>query len=234
MSPRLPQNAADRARRAPERAPQSAGVWPIRQSRQNDIASRFQRESRPPTKSRPTRFTCSRTGPKRCRGAGIRTIPAFANALHRDAFSAEADRRRTEILRDVVDELAVGGQIENLPIDNPVVPDLRAHQQARALQRYAGRRDRIETAELLQRSGRGADIFERGLRHDAALVQAPVVAELGQSSVDVGVVAGAGGPEAGISARIDFTKAVDQCDGPGPWPPVDRGVDADLGEIERG
>src|SRR5882724_10539844 len=64
MSPRLPQNAADRARRAPERAPQSAGVWPIRQSRQNDIASRFQRESRPPTKSRPTRFTCSRTGPK--------------------------------------------------------------------------------------------------------------------------------------------------------------------------
>src|SRR6266705_1407318 len=63
MSPRLPQNAADRARRAPERAPQSAGVWPIRQSRQNDIASRFQRESRPPTKSRPTRFTCSRTGP---------------------------------------------------------------------------------------------------------------------------------------------------------------------------
>src|SRR5258707_12273658 len=64
MSPRLPQTAADRARRAPERAPRSAGVWPIRQSRQNDIASRFQRESRPPTKSRPTRFTCSRTGPK--------------------------------------------------------------------------------------------------------------------------------------------------------------------------
>src|SRR5712672_1121339 len=46
MSPRLPQNAADRARRAPERGPRSAGVWPIRRSRQNDIASRLQRESR--------------------------------------------------------------------------------------------------------------------------------------------------------------------------------------------
>src|SRR6266576_6175401 len=78
MSPRLPQNAADHARRAPERAPQSAGVWPIRQSRQNDIASRFQRESRPPTKSRPTRFTCSRTGPKRRqRGGQIEQLAAF-------------------------------------------------------------------------------------------------------------------------------------------------------------
>src|SRR6266436_1328660 len=46
MSPRLPQNAADRARRAPERGPRSAGVWPIRRSRQNDIASPLQRESR--------------------------------------------------------------------------------------------------------------------------------------------------------------------------------------------
>src|SRR6266436_5561295 len=46
MSPRLPQNAADRARRAPERRPRSAGVWPIRRSSQNDIASRLQRESR--------------------------------------------------------------------------------------------------------------------------------------------------------------------------------------------
>ena len=50
----------------------------------------------------------------------------------------------------------------------------------------------------------------------------------------MGVVAGAGGAEAGVSARIDFSKAVDQCDSPGPWPPVDRGIDAELGEIERG
>src|SRR5712691_12037021 len=80
MSPRLPQNAADRARRAPERAPRSAGVWPIRQSRQNDIASRFQRESRPPTKSRPTRFTCSRTGPK-CRSLVLASALVFLDGL---------------------------------------------------------------------------------------------------------------------------------------------------------
>src|SRR6202043_1957728 len=64
MSPRLPQNAAAHARRAPEQVPRSAGVWTIRQSRQNDIASRLPRESRPLTKSAPIRFTCSRTGPK--------------------------------------------------------------------------------------------------------------------------------------------------------------------------
>ena len=67
--------------------------------------------------------------------AGIRAILAFADPLHRDALGAEADGDRTEILRDIVDELAVGGQIENLLIENPVVPDLRAEQDPRALHR---------------------------------------------------------------------------------------------------
>src|ERR1700680_1827854 len=66
-------------------------------------------------------------------GAGIRAISAFADALHRDALGAETDRDRTEILRDIVDELAVGGQIENLSIQDPVVPDLRTHQKPRTL-----------------------------------------------------------------------------------------------------
>src|SRR6478735_1158180 len=65
--------------------------------------------------------------------AGIRAIPAFADALQGDALGAEADGDGAEVLRDIVDELAVGGQIENLPIENPVAPDLRAHQNPRAL-----------------------------------------------------------------------------------------------------
>ena len=91
----------------------------------------------------------------------------------------------------------------------------------------------IETADLLKRSGRGAHIFERGLRHDAALVDVPVVAELGQRAVDLGVVAGAGDAEPGVAARIDLAETVNQRDGPGPRPLVDRGVEAELGEIER-
>src|SRR5665811_1993173 len=166
--------------------------------------------------------------------AGIRAVAAFADALHGDALGAEADGDRAEILRDVVDELAVGGQIENLLIEYPVVPDLRAQQEARTLRRGAGRHDRIEPADFLQRSGRGAHIFERGLGHDAALVHVPVVAEFGQRAVDLGIVAGAGDAEPGVTARLDFSETVDQRDGPGPWPLVDRGIEAELGEIERG
>src|SRR4051812_30830503 len=42
---------------------------------------------------------------ERGRRAGIRAIAAFADALHDDALSAEADGDGAEILRDVVDEL---------------------------------------------------------------------------------------------------------------------------------
>jgi hypothetical protein len=97
MSPRLPQNAADRARQEPEPAPRSAGVWPIRQSRQNDIASRLPRESRTLTKSGPIRFTCSRTGPKRaerseCRCSRSSFLPSSSSkspkfvVMHNAAF----------------------------------------------------------------------------------------------------------------------------------------------------
>src|SRR3981189_1688470 len=86
---------------------------------------------------------------ERCGRAGIRAISAFADPLHGDALGAEADGDRAEILRDIVDELAVGGQIENLPIENPVVPDLRAHQDPRALHGCTGRHHGTETAELL-------------------------------------------------------------------------------------
>ena len=32
--------------------------------------------------------------------AGVRAVPAFANALHRDALGTEADDDRTEVLRE--------------------------------------------------------------------------------------------------------------------------------------
>ena len=99
--------------------------------------------------------------------------------------------------------------------------------------RGAARRDRIEPAELLQRSGRGADIFERGLRHDTALVGAPVIAELGKRPVDFGVVAGGGETKPGVPARVHLSEAVNQRDRPSPRALVHRGVESELGEIER-
>ena len=95
------------------------------------------------------------------------------------------------------------------------------------------RRDGIKPALLLKRCGGGAHIFERGLRHDAALVKAPVVAELGQRTVDVGVIIGAGKTRPRIPARINLSETMHQRDGPGPWTLVDRGVGANLGKIER-
>src|SRR5450756_2368487 len=112
----------------------------------------------------------------------VGAVAAFADALHADALGTEADSDRAEILLDIVDELAVAGQIENLPVEDPVMADLGAEQDARTLHRRAGRHQGIETAALLKRSGGGADIFERGLGHDAALVLVPVIAELGPVS----------------------------------------------------
>src|SRR5450755_2981869 len=63
---------------------------------------------------------------ERGRGAGIGAVLAFADALHGDALGAEAKCGRTEILHDVVHELAIGGQIQDLAVENPVVPDLGA------------------------------------------------------------------------------------------------------------
>src|SRR5450631_4321237 len=62
---------------------------------------------------------------ERSRCAGIRAISTLTDSLHGDALGTEADGDRTEILRDVVDELAVAGQIENHPVDDPIVADLR-------------------------------------------------------------------------------------------------------------
>lgn len=71
----------------------------------------------------------------RRRSAGVCAIPALADALYGDALGAEADGNRPEILRDVVDELAVGRQINNLLIDNPVM-----HPMPRRPTSDAGRR----------------------------------------------------------------------------------------------
>src|ERR1700733_5435092 len=75
-------------------------------------------------------------------------------------------------------------------------------------------------------------IFESELRHDPALVEAAVIAELGQRAVDLAAVAGAGDAAAGVAAGIDIAEPVDPRDGPGPWPLVHRGVEAELGEVE--
>lgn len=54
---------------------------------------------------------------ERGRRAGIGAELAFANALHRNALRAQADEDRTEILREIVDEFAVGRQVQNLPVE---------------------------------------------------------------------------------------------------------------------
>src|SRR6202043_3250732 len=81
-------------------------------------------------------------------GAGVRPILALADSLDGDALGAEADQHRAETLREIIDELAVGGQVENLLAENPVVADLRTDQRPRALHCSRARRQRIEAADL--------------------------------------------------------------------------------------
>jgi len=64
------------------------------------------------------------------------------------------------------------------------VPDLGANHQACARERRPARRHEIEAAHLLQRPRRGTHIFEVDLRHDAALLQVPVVADFAQRAFD--------------------------------------------------
>ena len=80
------------------------------------------------------------------------------------------------------------------------MPDLRADQQACALHGRARGRYGVEAADLLQRTGPGPDIFERGLGHEAALVPGPVIADLAQHAVEPRIVAGGRQSEAGIPA----------------------------------
>src|SRR4051812_12227379 len=61
---------------------------------------------------------------QRCRGTGIDAVAAFADALEGDALASEADGDVGEILHEVVDELAVGRQVQNLLVEYPVMPDL--------------------------------------------------------------------------------------------------------------
>src|SRR3984957_5162116 len=72
---------------------------------------------------------------QRQRSAGIRAIPAFADTLNDDAFGTKADGDRTEVLFEIIDELAVGREIEDFLIHDPVVADLGANQRPRTLKR---------------------------------------------------------------------------------------------------
>src|SRR4029079_12085028 len=170
---------------------------------------------------------------QRGRCAGIRAILAFADALESDALAAEADGDVGEILHQVVNELAVGRDVENLLVEDPVTPDLGANQHANPFHRGARRHHGIEAAELLQRSGPGADIFERSLGHDAVLVLRPVIADLADRAVESRVVAGGGETKPGVAARIDVADTVHDRAGPGPRPGVDGGIEAELGQVDR-
>jgi hypothetical protein len=117
--------------------------------------------------------------------ASVRPILALADPLHRDVLGAEADQHRAETLREVIDELAVGGQVENLVAENPVVADLRADQRPRAFHGRRACHQRIEAADLLEGVGRGTHIFQRHLGYDAALLDAPEIVELGQSAPSI-------------------------------------------------
>src|SRR4051794_27180967 len=66
-------------------------------------------------------------------GAGVGAISAFADALHGDALRTETDGDRAEALGEIVDELAVGGEVENLLLEDPVMSDLGSDQEARTL-----------------------------------------------------------------------------------------------------
>ena len=120
-----------------------------------------------------------------------------------------------------------------MPSKYPVMADLRADQQPPALHGGAGRRHGIEAADLLQRTGLGADIFERRLGHDAALVPGPVIADLAQDAVELRAVSGGRQPKAGVAARIDVAETVHHRAGPGPRPAVDGGGETDLGQVDR-
>src|SRR5258708_13495482 len=111
-----------------------------------------------------------------------------AEALKVDALAAEAGDDRAEIWGDIFDELAVGGQMENLAVENEVVPDLGAEQDPRTLHRRSARHHRIKTAGILKRPGRSAHIFECGFRHDPPLVHLPVVPELGHRALDMPII----------------------------------------------
>jgi hypothetical protein len=74
---------------------------------------------------------------ERRRRAGVGAIAAFTDPLHRDALGPQADHERTEVLGKIVDELAVGREVEDLLVENPVMADLRAQQHAGAFQRRA-------------------------------------------------------------------------------------------------
>src|SRR5262245_21254001 len=104
---------------------------------------------------------------------------------------------------EIVDQLAIGGKVENLPVKHPVAPDFCAEHCARPLQCCTRHRDRTESADLLKWRRASAYIFQIDLWHDPALVQAPVVAELDERTVELGAVVRGGEPKAGVAPRCD-------------------------------
>jgi hypothetical protein len=80
----------------------------------------------------------------------------------------------------------------------------------------------------------GADVFGCGLRHDAALLLGPVIADFSQRAIDLSGVSGRGLAKSCIPDGMDVAKTVNQGDGPGPRPPVHRRIEAELCQVEFG
>src|SRR6059058_6172220 len=68
---------------------------------------------------------------ERGRGAGIHAIAALADAGNNDALGPQADLNGAEILVKIVDELAVGREIQNLLVEDEIASDLGPDHDAR-------------------------------------------------------------------------------------------------------
>src|SRR3954447_12939787 len=171
---------------------------------------------------------------ERGRGAGIHAIAALADAGYDDALGPEADLHRSQVLMEIVDELAVGGQVQDLLVEDEVASDLGSDHDARARERRRADIEWIEAANLLERDAGGADIFQCALGHDAHVVLGPVIADLGQRAVDCGAITRGRKSQASIPAGADLAEAVHHREGPGPGALVDRAAEAELRQIQRG
>src|SRR3954465_11014529 len=170
---------------------------------------------------------------ERGRGAGIHAVAALADPGHDDALGPEADLHRSQVLMEIVDELAVGGQVQDLLFEDEVASDLGSDHDPRARERRRADIEWIEAANLLERDAGGADIFQCALGHDAHLVLGPVIADLGQRAVDCGAITRGRKAQAGIPAGADLAETVHQRESPGPGALVDGATEAELSQVQR-
>src|SRR5215831_10729654 len=67
---------------------------------------------------------------ERGRRASVEAVAALSDAGHHEALPAQADLDRSQVLIEIVDEFAVGGQVQNLLVEDEVTPNLGAEHEA--------------------------------------------------------------------------------------------------------